>query len=144
LQFKTSSYSVNYPSTWEVETDDPDYDPESYFCISGSPDASFLGSVPDHKFTPKELLDRLNKIYSNMMKVDRKEEFSSFGGVKGTGLVLYGSLESDQVAQGEVVFRVFTFAHKSKTHAIVCSYVSSETQMIADLKSMEASFKLAE
>ncbi len=139
--FSTSSYSFDYPAGWEVDSDDPDFDPESYFAVDGSADTAFIGIVVDDDKSPADSVEQLRGIYAGMMSSSRVEPFNQFAQIEGEGCVLRGEL-SDAIAPGEVSFHVFSFIHNDKTHAIVFTNASSETRLRADLRAIEASFKL--
>jgi hypothetical protein len=128
-----NGFRLDYPGNWRIDSDDEDYDPDSFFSIDspGSSYASFHiwegASDPNHNV--EILVDKFNKILSSSQSMPLKR----WGRFQGEGVHLKGRLMGLKSS-----VKIFSCSTLGKSFTIINQCCDS------DLLKAEPGFKLIE
>jgi len=130
-----TSFRLQTPGNWKVDTTDPDYDADHMFSID-SPGQSFaMFQVLEGAVDPKAIVEKqVDAQTSRVVKEATQTPFDKWGRYAGEGVLLKGKLLG--TVPGEI--RIFAFREGSQTFSIV------ETTYDEDRSSVQPGFELIE
>jgi hypothetical protein len=129
-------FTLEYPSSWTVDTKDPDYDPDALFSLDIDENNLMMFVIMDTKVDPKMLIDaQQSQLKERLMKKTESETpFTRWGAYTGNGLTMKGKLLG--VFPGTI--RIFSANHGELTLLVVSQCLDS------DLKKWETAMKNVE
>jgi len=84
-------FSLQFPADWTIDTDDPDYNPDSLFSLDAPDDASMIMFIIiDMEIDEEEMTKNQVEAFSNLVKDAKITRFDTWGRYKGTGTMLSG------------------------------------------------------
>jgi hypothetical protein len=109
-------YSLDYPKSWTVDTEDKDYDPDAYFAIDQSEGCTIMFFFFDLKGEPeKHVQVQVDAQKKRLMPNPTLTPFTSWGRYQGKGTTMTGRMKP----LGEGTIRIFSHAGKDKTFDVV-------------------------
>lgn len=141
INIKREGFSLVYPSTWTIDTADPDYDPDALFTLE-SPDGNCMAMfiIMDMFIENDEMLNaQVKEFKSQLIKKPTSETpFTAWGNLTGKGMVLKGKLMG--VFPGTV--RIFTWTDKERSMVVIEQHFDDDfIKLREDYKLIESSFK---
>jgi hypothetical protein len=135
LTINREGFSIKHLSTWKIETEDNDYNPDSLFTLGAIDDeAIILFFISSKKTDPTYILNEQKKSFEKKIKIPVTLDFSNWGHYNGKGAILQGKIEDVM----QVTVRLFAFSQDGKTVLIV-EFATDETR-----NKLKDQFKLIE
>lgn len=139
--FDQRLYKLQYDPSWSLDTEDPDFDPDSYIAIDAPDDAVFILSIFEAKMELGELLDAyLSSFKENVIPEPKSEtNISSWGQFKGRGKVLKGA----SAAGGSLIVRIFCWTENDVSFAsVIQMHEEDEVKHKAGFELIEKTFSV--
>jgi len=107
-------FSLKYPGNWEVDTSDPDFDPDTTFDINAPAQGTVIVQFFDPQTTPQEAADAIAEKMKKLVLKRTETSFETWGKQKGYGIQLRGFLYA-----GIANIRVFGLSNDHATVVII-------------------------
>ena len=134
------AYTFSYPSEWKMDTDDVDYDPDSYFAIDIDENNLVLFFIMD-QVDMQEIVDAQQDALTRavMENPEKISQFKKWGAYTGVGKMMRGRLPGTAAA----TIRIFAHNFKDKTLLVILQCHDADLERIGKgLKLVEESFIL--
>ena len=133
-------YSFSYPSSWVMDTDDPDYNLDEYFAIDIDENNLIMFFIMD-QVDDEEMLNAQEDALKRavMENPDKVSLFKKWGSFAGKGKMMKGKL----MGESPGTIRIFVHNFGDKTLLVVSQCLDADLPKInAGLKLIEDSFKI--
>jgi hypothetical protein len=109
-------YSLDYPTSWAVDTEDKDYDPDAYFAIDQSEGCTIAFFFFDLKGDPERHIQaQVDAQRKRLMPNPTLVPFTTWGRYDGKGMTMTGRMKP--LGQGRI--RIFSHPGKSTMFDVV-------------------------
>lgn len=134
-------YTMEYPSTWQLDTSDPGYDPDVHFIVDASEDNYFMFFIYKTEADPEALVDKYVTLFSDEALTDIFDDFKfkTWGSFTGSGRGLKAKLENGRTA----IFRIFSWTTGGKTFLLNAQMLQADSDKWSNgFALIEKSFRL--
>ncbi len=121
-------FSLQYPATWAIATEDEDYDPDALFSIDAPDEENFvMFFFFDMEIDADEMIDlQVEAFTAELLKNPTNTSFTSWGGLKGKGAHLKGEFLG--MFPGNI--RIFVHATENRSMLVVEQYYDTNADEI--------------
>jgi hypothetical protein len=85
-------FELQYPSNWEIDTEDEDHDPDHMFSIDSPGSAFVMIVIGDVASDPEDNLQTHLRQFEKLMSNSATSRFDRYGGLTGKGATLKGRI----------------------------------------------------